>query len=82
VNHAVSFVARLALVSSMLLAALAGLLLIAAAEASSGLPMNLLPEIVIVNEVAAVSAACGPGRAQAFAAARYEATAALPVCEG
>jgi hypothetical protein len=58
----VSFVGHATLAASMLLAALAGLLLLAAIEASSGLPVELLPEVVIVRQVAQTDA-CVPAHA-------------------
>ena len=83
-NHLASVAARAALAVSMLLAGLAGLLLVAAMEASSDLPVNLLPEVVIVRHVAR-SGECGPSREDAgtaYTARRaYEATADAASCE-
>jgi len=86
-NRLVTLVARLALASAMFLTALAGLLLLAAIEASSGtLPVQMLPEVVLVMQTSTApsSMPCESEpdrrREQVAAATKFEAVGALTIC--
>ncbi len=66
----------------MLLAALAGLLLLAAVEASSNLPVELLPEVVIVRHAAVDDACNAPSPANTQKPRRAIEAIASADCEG